>query len=186
MHFNDHSTREGTHAYLSASNSFWAEYDDDKFDRVFYSKQEAIRGTKLHALAKNLIELGVKLEPIPTTLNMYVNDCIGFGMTPEQMVFYSEWAYGTPDAIKFEMMKLWIFDLKTGVEEAKMRQLLIYAAWFCLEYGYLPHEIEIELRIYQNDNIVVHAPAPHEVQILMDLTRDRSKRLTAIMREVLG
>lgn len=186
MLFNDHSAKEGQHAYLSASNYHWTGYDDDKFDRVFFSRQEAIRGTKLHALAKQLIELGVKLEKTPTTLNMYVNDCIGHGMTPEQIVFYDEYAFGTPDAIKFEMNKLWIFDLKTGVEEAKMMQLLIYAAWFCLEYSYLPHEIEIELRIYQNDMIQVHHPAPHEVQILMDLTRDRVRRIREITREVLG
>jgi hypothetical protein len=35
-----------------------------------------------------------------------------------------------------------------------MKQLYVYAAYFCLEYGFKPYEIEGELRLYQNDAIV--------------------------------
>ena len=37
-----------------------------------------------------------------------------------------------------------------------MEQLLIYAAYFCLEYGFKPRDIDIELRIYQNDEVLIH------------------------------
>lgn len=48
-----------------------------------------------------------------------------------------------------------------------MRQLEIYTAIFCLEYGHRPGEIEIELRIYQMDEIVVHHPEVETIAELM-------------------
>ena len=51
---------------------------EDKLDRVFFTNEAAKRGTELHALAHDLIRLGVKLPKTRATLNMYVNDAIGF------------------------------------------------------------------------------------------------------------
>src|SRR5688572_1422085 len=75
----------GTHAFLSPSNPAWINYDEDKLDRVFYASMAARRGTEMHELGYSLIRLRVRLPDTPTTLNMYVNDAIGFGMTPEQL-----------------------------------------------------------------------------------------------------
>ena len=99
---------------------------------------------------------------------MYVNDAIGFKMTPEQVLYYSEFAFGTADAISFRNNMLRIHDLKTGVTPAHMEQLLIYAALFCLEYNHKPGEIKMELRLYQNDEIVHHEPTAEDIAPIMD------------------
>jgi hypothetical protein len=49
-----------------------------------------------------------------------------------------------------------------------MEQLLIYTALFCLEYKIKPSEIEVELRIYQNDEILYHKPEADEIVPIMD------------------
>ena len=56
-----------------------------------------------------------------------------------------------------------------------MKQLEIYAAIFCLEYGYKPGDIEIELRIYQNDEVLVHNPTADDILPIMDriITADK-------------
>lgn len=46
---------------------------------------------------------------------MYVNDAIGYKMTPEQTLFYSENCFGTADSISYRSGLLRIHDLKTGV-----------------------------------------------------------------------
>ena len=85
---------------------------------------------------------------------MYVNDAIGYRMTPEQPLYYSDNCFGTADAIQFKNNVLRIHDYKSGIIPAKMEQLKIYAALFCLEYKVKPGAIRIELRIYQNDDVV--------------------------------
>lgn len=127
-----------------------------------------LRGTELHDLASRLIKLKQKLPRSKKTINMYVNDAIGFQMEPEQVLYYSENAFGTADAISFRDNKLRIHDLKTGNIPAHMEQLMIYAAYFCLEYKIKPGEIEMELRIYQNDEIIVHNPTAEEILPIMD------------------
>ena len=99
---------------------------------------------------------------------MYVNDAIGFKMTPEQILFYSENCFGTADAIAFRNNLLRIHDYKSGVIPAHMEQLEIYAALFCLEYRIKPADIEIELRLYQNDEILFHHPTSEDVVPIMD------------------
>jgi len=185
MEFYDHSKLKGMHAFLGASKSSWTNYDDEKFDRVYTNMLAAARGTELHALAFDLIRLGVKLPRSPKTLNMYVNDVISFRMVPEQVLFYSENAFGTADAIKFVKNRLMIFDLKTGITPAHMRQLEIYVAFFCLEYRVNPREIEIELRIYQNDDIEFLAPDPEDILKIMDLIINFDKRINVIREKVL-
>ena len=99
---------------------------------------------------------------------MYVNDAIGFKMQPEQVLYYSDNCFGTADAFIFRNYLLRIHDLKTGVTPAHMEQLEIYAALFCLEYNKKPGEIEMELRIYQNNEIVVHHPTADDILPIMD------------------
>lgn len=153
MIFNRHSDLIGKHAFLSASKYHWINYDEEKIADAFDKYMTAARGTRLHALAHDLISLGVKLPNTQQTLNMYVNDCIGYRMKTEQTLFYSYNAFGTADAINFQDRILQIFDLKNGVTPTKETQLEVYAAFFCLEYKVRPAEIEYDLRIYQNDQI---------------------------------
>jgi Protein of unknown function (DUF2800) len=155
--FNEHSGVLG-HAFLSASKYHWINYDEDKLADSFRNAMAARRGTELHALAHSLIQLGVKLPRSTKTLNAYVNDAIGFRMQTEQVLFYSENCYGTCDAITYTKDVLRIHDLKTGVISGSMHQLEIYAALFCLEYAFKPGQLEIELRIYQNDEVEIVNP----------------------------
>lgn len=174
----------GQHAFLSPSNPAWLNYDPDKLDRVFHTQMAAKRGTELHALANNLIKLGVRLPDTTETLNAYVNDCIGFRLTPEQVLYYSENCFGTADACGFRNDTLRIFDLKTGVTEAKMNQLKVYAALFCLEYKFKPTQIQIELRVYQNDDVRVELGDPDEVFHIIDRIITFDKRLKILREEV--
>lgn len=186
MHFAKHSDLEGRHAFLSASKYHWIRYDEDKMDRVFIQAMAAQRGTELHVLAHNLIRLGVKLPRSQKTMNMYVNDAIGFRMTPEQPLFYSENAFGTADAVSFRKNMLRISDLKTGVTPTSVNQLEVYAALFCLEYKFKPFEIETELRIYQNDEIQVFEADPDVIFHIMDKIVSFDKRITILREEALG
>lgn len=160
--YNDHAQLEGTHAFLSPSNYHWLRYDKEKLLARLQTAKAAARGTSLHKLAAHAISEGVQLMPDGSTLSMYVNDVIKYGMLPERALFYSLDCYGTADAIGFEIYDqpednvlgyLRIFDLKTGVSPCSVEQLYVYAAVFCLEYDYRPYQIEGELRLYQNDAI---------------------------------
>lgn len=166
--FNKHSNFMDTHAFLSPSSYHWVNYDEEKLVDRFNTWMMAERGTKLHALAKDLINLNVKLPRSRQTLNMYVNDAIGYRMTTEQPLVYSVNCYGTTDAISFRKNKLRIHDLKTGVSRVSMRQLEVYAALFCLEYKYRPGEIDMELRIYKDDEIEVYNPEPETIIHVID------------------
>jgi hypothetical protein len=125
-------------------------------------------GTIFHEWAKNTINLGIKQPRSKKTLYSYVNDAIGFKMSPEVVLYYSDYFFGTADSISFRNKFLRIHDLKTGVIPAHMEQLEIYAALFCLEYKVKPSDIEIELRIYQNDEILVHNPTAEDIVPIMD------------------
>ena len=183
MNFIKHSDLEGQHAFLGASKYHWINYDEQKVADA-YSKFLAVqKGTVLHDFAAQCIKLGQKLPRSQKTLNMYVNDAIGFKMTPEQVLFYSENCFGTADAISFRDNFLRIHDYKSGVIPAHMEQLMIYAALFCLEYKYKPSDIEIELRIYQSDEIVVHNPEPEEIFTIIDKIIAFDKIITKIKSE---
>lgn len=168
MNFNKHSNLEGQHAFLGASKYHWINYDESKVAES-YSKFLAVqRGTELHAFAAQCIRLGQKLQKTHKTLNMYVNDAIGFKMTPEQILYYSENCFGTADAIVFRNGLLRIHDFKSGLIPAHMEQLEIYAALFCLEYNTKPSNIDIELRLYQNNEILYHNPTAEDIVPIMD------------------
>lgn len=183
MNFLRHSDLEGQHAFLGASKYHWINYDEEKVADA-YSKFLAVqKGTILHDFAAQCIRLGQKLPRSQKTLNMYVNDAIGFKMMPEQVLFYSENCFGTADAISFRNNFLRIHDYKSGVIPAHMEQLMIYAALFCLEYKYKPSEIEIELRIYQSDEVIVHNPTPDEIFAIIDKIIAFDKIITKIKSE---
>lgn len=168
MNFNKHSTLEGQHAFLGASKYHWINYTDEKLAET-YSKFLAVqRGTVLHEFAAQCIRLGQKLPKSTKTLNMYVNDAIGFRMMPEQILYYSENCFGTADSISFRRNILRIHDYKSGVIPAHMEQLQIYAALFCLEYKVKPADINIELRLYQNDEIIIDNPDQEIIVPIMD------------------
>jgi hypothetical protein len=183
MRFNRHSELAGLHAFLSASKHSWVNYDEDKLDRVFLSNMASKRGTDLHNLAAELIRLNVKLPDTPTTMNLYVNDAIGFKMSPELTLFYSVNCFGTADAVSFRKNKLRIHDLKTGLGHTSERQLEIYAALFCLEYNFKPHEIEIELRIYQNDEARIYVADPDTIHHIMDRIKVFDRRITTLRED---
>lgn len=168
MNFVKHSELEGLHAFLGASKYHWINYSDDKIAESYKNFRATLRGTELHEFAAQCIKLGQKLPKSQKTLNMFVNDAIGFKMTPEQPLFYSENCFGTADAICFRDNKLRIHDLKTGVTPAHMEQLEIYAALFCLEYKYKPGEIDMELRLYQNNEIIYHNPTVEDIAPIID------------------
>lgn len=180
MNFNSHLALRGLHAFLSASKHHWINYDAEKLDRSYQNQLAAQKGTELHELCSGLIKNGMKLPRTKQTMNMYVNDAIGFSMTPEQTLFYSINAFGTADAISFRDNKLRIHDLKTGVTPSSMAQLCIYTAFFCLEYDYRPMELDIELRIYQNDEVKVYTPDPEEIVRIMNLTIEYDRRIESL------
>lgn len=178
-----HSELVGKHAFLSPSKYHWINYDDDKLDRVFTMAMAAARGDRLHALAHSLIREGVKLSRSQKTLNMYVNDAIGYRMTPEQPLFYSDNAFGTADALSFRNNLLRVHDLKTGFTPTKIHQQEVYAALFCLEYGFRPFDIAMELRIYQNDEVQIYVADPDVIFHIMDKIISFDKRINAIKEE---
>ena len=167
LNFNTHSRLVGQHAFLGASKFHWINYDLERLTEVWHNSQQAQRGVELHALAHQLVRLGVKLPRNGKTLNAYVNDAIGFGMRTEQIVMYSINCFGTADAICFGKNLLRIHDLKTGLIAGNMNQLKVYAAMFCLEYGIKPGEIDFELRIYQNDEVIIETSGMDEIAHIM-------------------
>lgn len=168
MNFVKHSNLNGLHAPFSPSQSSWLRYDDNRAIEIFLNKKAAEMGTRLHAWAKETIDLGIKQPKSKKTLYAYVNDAIGFKMSTEVVLFYSERFFGTADSISFRDNFLRIHDLKTGKIKADMEQLEIYAALFCLEYKVKPESIGMELRLYQNDEVIYHNPTPEDIHAIMD------------------
>lgn len=182
MNFNKHYDLEGRHAFLGASKYHWLNYSEDKVVDSYLKEMAKAKGTELHAFAAQCIKLGQKLPASKKTLNMYVNDAIGYGMTPEQPLYYSDFCFGTADTISFRKKLLRIHDYKSGVTPARMEQLEIYAALFCLEYNVKPNTIDIELRIYQSDEVLVHKPTADVIFHIMDkiITFDKLLTKTAV------
>lgn len=168
MNFNKHLNLEGQHAFLGASKYHWINYSEDKVAESYSRFLATQKGTQLHDFAAQCIRLGQKLPKSKKTLNAYVNDAIGFKMTPEQILFYSDNCFGTADAIVFRNDLLRIHDLKTGGIPAHMEQLEVYAALFCLEYKAKPTDIRMELRLYQSDDILLANPTAEDIVPIMD------------------
>ena len=121
MIFNKHSALEGQHAFLGASKYHWINYDESKVAESYSKFLATQKGTELHDFAAKCITLGQKLPKSQKTLNMYVNDAIGFKMVPEQPLFYSENCFGTTDAIAFRnrMLRTW----------SSLKYMLLFFVW---------------------------------------------------------
>ena len=183
MLFNKHKILEGLHAPFSPSQSSWLRYTDEKAIEVYSNRKAAEMGSRLHQWAKDTIDLKIKQPKSKRTLYAYVNDAIGYKLDTEVVLFYSERFFGTADAIGFRDGVLRIHDLKTGKTAVHMEQLEIYAALFCLEYKVKPSDIDIELRIYQNDTIIVHQPTAEDVVRVMDKIIHLDKLLEKMEKE---
>lgn len=205
MIFKEHLELRGKHSLLAPSQPYWLDYSDEQLFQKFKSKYAQDIGTYLHELAETLINECVKLKKTDKNVMLvhllqrgipraaidvdrlysnfmaYVNDAIGFRLTPEQVLYYSPECFGTADAISYRNNFLRIHDYKSGTTPAKMEQLLIYAALFCLEYKIKPGELDgIELRIYQNDEIIHHEPEADEIVPIMDIIQTSVRRLENI------
>ena len=122
-------------------------------------------------LLKNGIPFRViDLDRLFYNLVPYVNDAIGYKMESEIKLKYSDLCFGTADAIGVRRNWLRIHDLKTGVSPASMDQLLCYAGLFFLEYkrDYRPQTMKVELRIYQNQEVLINSPTSEEIKTVMD------------------
>lgn len=206
MIYNRHSEIEGTHAVFGASQHAWLRYDEDKAMERFVRKDIPRMGTVLHDYAcgrinnrikmskhdKNAVLNELMLNYIPNeiidiprimdTLVPYVNDAIGFRMSAEVPLKYSKYFYGTADAIDYNERTniLRIHDLKTGEIPASMEQLEIYAAFFFLEYKNIKlADTKMELRIYQNGNVLEHFPTSEDILPIMDQAKRINKLLMA-------
>jgi hypothetical protein len=173
MRFNQHSELSDKHAFLSPSSYHWLNYDSQKLEARFYSYRGAQRGTDLHKFAKDAIRLRIYLDPEMGALADYVNHAIDYGMVPEQILYYSDNAFGTADVILFDTSSTYprpvlrIYDYKSGITATSVKQLEVYAALFCLEYGVDPFGIDYDLRIYQRDEIRVHETSPEGIDAIM-------------------
>ena len=168
MDFNNHWKLEGAHSFLSPSQYHWVNYTPEKLTERYFNSEATKKGTALHEYAKRAITLERKQPKTKDSVNMFINDAIGYSMTPEQPLYYSDYCFGTADAISFWKNKLRIHDLKTGASQTSMVQLEIYAALFCLEYGYPPEEISMELRIYHSGECRKMVQEPEEIRSIMD------------------
>ena len=183
MNFIKHSNLEGLHAPFSASQSSWLRYSDEKAIEVYTNKKAAEMGTRFHQWAKDTIDLGIKQPRSKKTIYAYVNDAIGFKMSTEVVLYYSDRFFGTADSICFRNGMLRIHDLKTGKTPVHMEQLEVYAALFCLEYKIKPADIDIELRIYQSDDILVFNPTVEDIVPIMDKIITSDKIISRIKEE---
>ena len=192
MRFNNHYNLSGLHAPFTASQSAWLRYDDEKAKEAYERKKSAELGTRLHAWAKNTIDLGIKQPRSKKTLYEYVNDAIGFKMSTEVVLYYTDRFFGTADAICFREDKktgryvLRIHDLKTGVvgdPDKHFEQLKVYAALFCLEYRFKPEEIDIVLGVYKKDEVAFCEPEPEEIVEIMNKIIHLDKLLAKIDNE---
>ncbi len=195
MKWHDHSRdlpEEEEHAFLGGSNYHWTNYDDEKLEQSYRSAMAKQWGTRLHEYAAEAIDLKRKQRKSNATLDRYINDAIGFNMDPEVKLKYSMNAYGKADSISFinhpdinsrYKYFLRIHDLKTGVTPAHLRQLEIYAAYFFLEYKIEPEDTEIELRIYQNDDVIIGHPEAKDIRRLMKLAIHFDKLIEKIKLE---
>lgn len=197
----DHSRdpHRGEHALFSPSQMSWVndQSDNDILDRYNRGLAKDI-GTIVHSIAKKCIQSNTKFsrsaakslitmelvsngiprsafdaESLATNFVNYVVDAIGFSMIPEKELYFSEWCYGTADAIMVDTTRkiLRIHDLKTGMIPAKFLQLEIYTALFFLDMGafsFTPEEYNVELRIYQGGEIAEEYPTAEVIVPIMD------------------
>lgn len=212
MNFRRHLELEGRHAILSASSWRWINDEPEALVKRLCSQYLQQIGTILHDIARKhikhriklnkydkknvmleLVELGIPAFVIDTinfdsmyeNLMRYVNDCVAFKMTPEVVLSYGKYFFGTTDAIKYdeESHFLRIHDLKTGTTTAHMEQLMIYVALFCLEYAIKPSSIQVELRIYQGEDYILCEPTADEITYVVEKIIAHDTLMTKLREE---
>lgn len=166
MRFRQHLQLEGAHAFLSPSTYHWINYTIERLRSRWFTALASAAGVEQHAYAAHCIEHGLVQEG-DSLLDVYINDCIRYRMQPEVVLYYSDNAFGTADAIAFRYLHLRISDLKTGISPTSVHQLEVYAAYFCLEYGVNPYDIKITLSIYQGDEVRVYVGDPKLIADIM-------------------
>ena len=152
----------------------------DNLETYLYFKYQGDDNSITEYGRRIIDEIGYLPKEVFETVKTYINDGVAYKMTPEQPLVYSLYFYGTTDCISFRNNVLRIHDLKTGSIPAHIEQLEIYAALFCLEYKIKPVDIQIELRIYQNDEILHHEPSVDDIVPIMDLIKTRDEELNKI------
>lgn len=169
-HDNSRRFPRDVHAIFGASNYHWINYSEEKMIEAFINNQAKKNGTELHEIAAGLIKKKIKLPETPVTFNMYVNDAILYDLRPEEQLYYSEWFYGTADAIGLrDGGILRIQDLKTGKTKPSLHQLEVYTAFWCLEYDILPSDLkDIELVIYYDNDTKEEHPTNDQIVPIMD------------------
>lgn len=182
MHFRKHSNLEGDHAFLSPSQYHWINYTLEKLEYRWKTSLASMMGVEQHRYAAEAIERGIIQDGLDL-LSRYINDCIRYRMVPEVVLYYSDNCFGTADAIVFRYMKLRISDLKTGVSPTSIHQLEVYAALFCLEYGWDPYDIGIELRIYQGDEVREYDGDPAVIEYIMNKIVEFDHQLNRLRKE---
>lgn len=182
MRFNKHIRIQGEHAFLSPSNYHWINYTPNRLAERWTAAQASAWGVAQHEYAMEEIR-AERLSEHSGILGMYINDCIKYRMETEQVLFYSEHCFGTADAIAFRYKKLRISDLKTGLIKGSVHQLEVYAALFCLEYDMDPYNMDIELRIYQNDEVHVYEADPEDIIQIMEKIVEFDKQIETLRRE---
>lgn len=197
---------KNTHAFCGASNYHWRNYDKEKLIQTKINSNANVVGTLLHAYAADNIDKGFKIYKtdkrgvlrylivehgvpeyavdidrlFPNLMN-YVNDCIGYRMKPEVLLYYSDDFYGTTDAISWSNNVLRISDLKTGKSEPSFMQLENYAAFFCLRYKVKPSDIKkIEFRFYQDNEIIFAEPSSKILVPIIDQIIDFNNVLSSM------
>jgi hypothetical protein len=139
--------------------------------------QASAYGTAQHEYAHREIEAN-RLSDLVGTVGLYINDAIQYRMTCEQVLYYSENCFGTADTIAFRYNTLRINDLKTGVYPGSVHQLEVYAALFCLEYDKDPFSIKMELRIYQDNEVLVYDADPEDIVFIMERIQEFDRVIT--------
>lgn len=177
MRFNKHLNLQGEHAFLSPSSYHWIHYTPDRLIERWTAAQAAAYGNLSHEYAIKQIQEN-RLSDLVGTIGLYINDAIRYRMECEQVLYYSENCFGTADAIAFRYNTLRIHDLKTGKIPGSVHQLEVYAALFCLEYDKDPFNIKIELRIYQDDEIMVYDADPEDIMFIMERIQEFDKMIT--------
>ncbi|MBP5462698.1 MAG: DUF2800 domain-containing protein [Lachnospiraceae bacterium] len=207
MNWNRHTNLEGSHAFLGASKYGWLNKDSNELIESYRNSFAVSIGTLLHSYAADCIrfrerlrktdakavkfdlmrrgipEFAIDIQAVFPNLMNYVNDAVGYQMDPEVTLYYSDFCFGTTDSICVGDGILRIHDLKTGTTPAKMDQLMVYAALFYLEYGFKPEKLRPELRIYQSDEVIIHAPELERVLEVMDRIVEGDRVLQLLKEE---
>lgn len=164
------------HSFACGNIKAYESYDEENMDDVRKGFRNFVRGRyrlddeKTAPLAFSFLD---NMHYVPEeswrSVAQFINDGCQYKMNAEQALYYSDNAFGTTDAISFYRNKLRIHDLKTGDIPAKMLQLELYAALFCLEYHKQPEQIKIELAVYQFGEVLRDSPNPKDIRELMDI-----------------